>query len=99
METEYVEIEQFPNFIQVSAAPDGSRVFDLWAPERTGHVETDFALGAFYADLAIEIARLQGSDDFIFSVLTAIVAKQTMSHLEAGFIRGISQRAYVGAHN
>jgi hypothetical protein len=98
METEH-EVETFPKFIGVSIAPGGERVFDLWAPERSGHITIDLGLGAYYADLAIEIARLQGSDDFIFNVLTAIVAKKTMSHIEAGFIRGISQRAYVGAHN
>jgi hypothetical protein len=99
METERIEPEAFPKFIHVSEQPGGSRVFDLWEPERSGHVAIDLALGAYYADLAIQIARLQGSDDFIFNVLTALVAKKTMSHIEAGFLRGISQRAYVGAHN
>jgi hypothetical protein len=93
------EVEAFPKFIGVSTEPDGSRVFDLWAPTSSGHITIDLALGAYYADLAVEIARLQGSDDFIFNVLTALVAKKTMQHIEAGFLRGISQRAYVGAHN
>jgi hypothetical protein len=99
METERIESEAFPKFIHVSEQPDGSRVFDLWAPDSSGHIEIDLALGAYYADLAIQIARLQGSDEFIFNVLTTLVAKKAMSHTEAGFLRGISQRAYVGAHN
>jgi hypothetical protein len=98
MEIEH-EVEAFPKFIGVSTDPDGSRVFDLWAPERSGHITIDLALGAYYADLAIQIARLQGSDDFIFNVLTALVAKQTMQHIEAGFLRGIYKRAYVGSNN
>jgi hypothetical protein len=98
METEH-EVETFPKFIGVSTEPDGSRVFDLWNPERSGHIAIDLALGAYYADLAGQIARYQGSDDFIFNVLTTIVSKRKMSHTEAGFLRAISQKAYCGAHN
>jgi hypothetical protein len=99
METERIEPEAFPKFIHVSEQPDGQRVFDLWRPEPTGHYETDFALGVHYADLTIEIARLQGSSDFIVNVLAALVSKQTISYLEGGFIRAISQRAYAGSRN
>ena len=99
METERLEHEAFPKFIGVSTEPDGSRVFDLWAPERSGHVAIDQALGEYYADLSIQIARYQGSDEFVFNVLTKIVAKKTMGHIEAGFLKGISQRAYSGSFN
>jgi hypothetical protein len=98
MEIEH-EVEAFPKFIGVSTEPDGSRVFDLWAPESSGHLEIDLALGSYYASLAIEIARHQRSDDFIFNVLTTLVSKKTMSHIEAGFLKGISQRAYSGSFN
>lgn len=93
------EAVTLPAFMQ--RLPFGSPIeIDFWSPPtRTGVPDIDEALGAHYANVVMDIAKLQGSGALLVDVISAMILKGRCGSLEIGFLKEIAPRAYVGSHN
>jgi hypothetical protein len=81
----------------VAEVPNGPPLF--WSVEDTGHQDTDVERGAFFAKLALDVARKFDVPELIGFVLRDMIAGGKCSPLEIGFISAVASAARAGSMN
>jgi hypothetical protein len=101
-----IEVEELPivdgaNAIRelpfVTETPEGNPLF--WSVENCGHQDTDVERGAFFATLAIDVARKYDVPELIGFVIGDMIRAGKYSPLEVGFLSVVASAARAGSMN